>query len=213
MNPFRIEGQKAIGFELLQDRDWQLPDWIVLPGGNLGNNTAIAKGLLELKTLGLIDTLPRIAVIQAAGASPLAKAWRGDGILRPETADTIATAIKIGNPVSFPKSVRGLRATNGTVITVTDEEILLAKAMVDGVGIGAEPASCATVAGLKKLTESGLIDPDASVVGILTGHVLKDPEVVVDYHMNGRVKDMLASHANAPIRTEATLDAIKRAIA
>ena len=184
VNPFRIEGQKAIGFEILQDLDWEVPDWIVLPGGNLGNNTAIAKGMQELKTLGLIKRLPRIAVIQAAGANPLAKAWDGDGMLRPLQADTIATAIKIGNPVSFPKSMRGLRATNGTVISVSDEEILHAKARIDAAGIGAEPASCATVAGLRKLVQTGVISPEENVVGILTGHVLKDPEVVVDYHLS-----------------------------
>lgn len=212
VNPFRIEGQKTIGFELLQDRDWQVPDWIVLPGGNLGNNTAIAKGLLELKALNLIQKLPRIAVIQAEGASPLAAAWSGDGQLRPVQAKTIATAIKIGNPVSFPKSVRGLKATNGTVITVTDEEILLAKAVVDGAGIGAEPASCATVAGVKKLVESGVISPKDDVVGVLTGHVLKDPEVVVNYHMHGAVEGMTATRQNKPIQTTASLDAIKRAL-
>ena len=108
VNPFRIEGQKAIGFELLQDLDWNVPDWIVMPGGNLGNNTAMAKGLLELHRLGIIERLPRLAVIQARGANPLAKAWNGDGTLRPVVANTIATAIKIGAPVSFTKSVRGL---------------------------------------------------------------------------------------------------------
>ena len=212
VNPFRIEGQKTIGFEILQDRDWQVPDWIVLPGGNLGNNTAIAKGLLELKSLDLIDKLPRIAVIQAEGASPLAAAWQGDGKLRPVVAKTIATAIKIGNPISFPKSIRGLEATNGTVITVTDEEILLAKAYVDAAGIGAEPASCATVAGVKKLVEAGVIASTDDVVGILTGHVLKDPEIVVDYHMKGQVNGMVATRPNAPIQTRANLTDIKAAL-
>lgn len=209
VNPFRIEGQKAIGFEILQDLDWHVPDWIVLPGGNLGNNTAIAKGMQELKALGLIDRLPRIAVIQAAGANPLARAWQSDGLLRPIQAKTLATAIKIGNPVSFPKSMRGLKVTKGTVISVTDDEILHAKARVDAAGIGAEPASCATVAGIRQLVSSGIISPEENVVGILTGHVLKDPEIVVDYHMNGAVGDIAARAANPPKRAPATLEGIK----
>ena len=209
VNPFRIEGQKAIGFEMLQDLNLEVPDWIVLPGGNLGNNTAIAKGMQELKALNLIKKLPRIAVIQAEGANPLARAWRGDGRLKPMQASTVATAIKIGNPVSFPKSMRGLRATNGTVISVTDAEILHAKARVDAAGIGAEPASCATVAGVRKLIDQGVITPAETVVGILTGHVLKDPEIVVDYHMKGSVKGMPATDANPPVRAKANLEAIR----
>ena len=207
VNPFRIEGQKAIGFELLQDRGWQVPDWIVLPGGNLGNNTAIAKGLLELHELGLIDKLPRIAVIQAAGANPLFTAWTTGADIAPVQAHTLATAIKIGNPVSWRKSLRGLRATNGLVEQVTDQEILDAKAQVDAAGIGAEPASCATVAGLKKLVAAGTIAPDAEVVGVLTGHLLKDPDVVVHYHQ-GTLDGIDSTYANAPISAPATLDAV-----
>lgn len=206
INPFRIEGQKAIGFEILQDLGWHVPDWIVLPGGNLGNNTAIAKAMEEAKALGLIDRLPRIAVIQAAGANPLYKAWIGDGTLQPVKADTIATAIKIGNPVSFTKSLTRVRRSGGTVEQVTDAEILAAKAQVDAAGIGAEPASCATVAGLRKLVANGTIAPDATVVGVLTGNVLKDPGVVVDYHRSD------AEYANRPIPVEADYDAIRAAL-
>ena len=158
VNPFRIEGQKAIAFELLQDLGWEVPDWIVLPGGNLGNSSAIAKGLVELKERGLIGRLPRLAVVQAAGANPLYTAFTtGADLLPVSPARTRATAIQIGNPVSWRKCLRGLRATNGTVEQVTDGEILEAKARVDGTGIGAEPASCATVAGLRKLVARGVV--------------------------------------------------------
>ena len=147
INPFRIEGQKAIGFEVLQQLDWQVPDWFVIPGGNLGNNTALSKGMKELYDLGIIDKIPRIAVSQAAGSAPLYKMWKNhtpyEAVKNPET---IATAIKIGNPVSWEKSLRGLEWCNGVVEAVTEQEIMDAKAMVDAAGIGAEPASCCSVA-------------------------------------------------------------------
>ena len=205
VNPFRIEGQKAIGFELLQDLDWVVPDWIVLPGGNLGNNTAIGKGLLELHARGLIDRLPRLAVIQAAGANPLYTAWRSGADVTPVQADTRATAIKIGNPVSWRKSLRGLAATDGVVEQVTDQEILDAKAKVDAAGIGAEPASCATVAGIRKLVAAGVIRPDEHVCGILTGHLLKDPDIVVGYH-RGTLPGIESAHANPPISLDEAFD-------
>jgi threonine synthase len=212
INPFRIEGQKAIGFELLQDQSWEVPDWIVLPGGNLGNNSAISKGLGELKTLGLIDKLPRIAVIQAAGANPLYTAFTTDKELVPvENADTIATAIKIGNPVSWKKSLRGIAATNGLVEQVSDQEIMDAKAQVDAAGIGAEPASCATVAGAKKLVEQGVIKKDDKVCGILTGHLLKDPDAVVGYHKS-TLDNIKSNFANAPISIAAELEAVLEVI-
>ena len=211
VNPFRIEGQKAIGFEILQDLEWAVPDWIVLPGGNLGNNTAIAKGLIELHERGSIDRLPRIAVVQAEGASPLAKAWASGADVVPERADTVASAIRIGDPVSWRKSLRGLRATNGVVLAVSDQEIVDAKAKVDAAGIGAEPASCATVAGLRRLVASGTIAEDAHVVGVLTGHVLKDPELVVGYHQ-GTLDGLQAPHANPPVQAEGTLGGVLAAM-
>jgi threonine synthase len=193
--------------EILQDLDWEVPDWIVLPGGNLGNNTAIAKAMEEALELGLIDRLPRIAVIQAAGANPLYQAWHGDGTLRPVKADTVATAIKIGNPVSFTKSLTRVRRSGGVVEQVTDQEILEAKAQVDAAGIGAEPASCATVAGLRKLVEAGVIGPEETVIGVLTGHLLKDPDVVINYHQSD------ATYANHPVQVEATYAAVSSALA
>ncbi len=208
VNPFRIEGQKAIGLELLQDCGWQVPDWIALPGGNLGNNTALAKGLIEAFELGLIDKLPRLAVIQAAGANPLYTAWsQGSDELVPVKAKTIATAIQIGNPVSFRKSLRGIARLDGVVAQVTDQEILDAKAHVDASGIGAEPASCATVAGVKKLVAAGVIPADANICGVLTGHLLKDPDVVVNYHRS-ELQGFDSTYANPPVVTDATLQAV-----
>ena len=197
VNPFRIEGQKAIGYEILQDLNWEVPDWIILPGGNLGNNTAIAKGLLELHALGLIDALPRMAVVQAAGANPLYRAWSTGTDVRPISADTIASAIKIGSPVSWRKSMRGLRALDGVVTEVDDNQIMDAKAWVDAAGIGAEPASCATLAGLKRLIDEGVIARGSTVAGVLTGHLLKDPDVVVGYH-TGSLDGIEIHRANAP---------------
>ena len=207
INPFRIEGQKAIVFELLQDLDWRAPDWIVLPGGNLGNNSAISKGLTELHRLGWIDRLPRLAVIQAAGANPLYTAFRTGRPIERVAAETIASAIRIGNPVSWKKSLRGIEALEGVVEQVTDQEIMDAKAHVDAAGIGAEPASCAAVAGLKKLVANGTVDPDSIVCGILTGHLLKDPDAVVGYH-TGKLEDIVSNHANAPVSVPDDLEAI-----
>ena len=211
VNPFRIEGQKAIGFELLQDLEWRVPDWIVLPGGNLGNNWAIAKGLAELYDWGLIERLPRIAVIQAAGANPLYTAFTQRRALVPVAAETLATAIRIGNPVSWQRSLRGLARVDGVVEQVTDQEIMDAKAEAAAAGVGAEPASCATVAGLKKLVAAGVIEPRAHTCGVLTGHVLKDPGAVVDYHL-GQLAGITATRAHPPIRVEGTLEAVRRAL-
>jgi len=212
INPFRIEGQKAIAFELLQDLGWEVPDWIVLPGGNLGNNSAVSKGLGELRDLGLISRLPRIAVIQAAGANPLYTAFQTKKALIPVNgAKTIATAIKIGNPVSWGKSLRGIEATDGIVEEVTDQEIMDAKAVVDGAGIGAEPASCATVAGAKKLVAAGVIKPDEQVCGILTGHLLKDPDAAIGYH-RGELDGIRSNLANPPVSVTADLASVLKVL-
>lgn len=212
VNPYRIEGQKAIAFELLQDLGWAVPDWIVLPGGNLGNSSAVYKGLAELLELGLIARLPRIAVIQADGANPLYAAFVAGAPLVPvPEARTIATAIKIGNPVSWKKCLRGIAATEGTVEQVSDQEILDAKAKLDASGIGAEPASCATVAGARKLVARGVIRKGEMVCGILTGHLLKDSEVVVGYH-RGTLPGIRPAFANGPVSVAATLEAVLEAM-
>ncbi len=214
INPFRIEGQKAICFEILQQLNWQVPDWFVIPGGNLGNNSALSKALEELYTLGIINKKPRIAVIQAAGAAPLVKMWKEHTPFEPvKNPETIATAIKIGNPVSYEKSLRGLKWSNGVVESVTEQEIMDAKAMVDAAGIGAEPASCCSVAGAKKLVEAGVIDPEATVVGILTGNILKDPDAVIGYHQDTLGKlGIKGTYANKPTVIEPDLEAVKAAV-
>ena len=215
INPFRIEGQKAIGFEVLQQLDWRVPDWFVIPGGNLGNNSALSKGLEELYTLGIIDKIPRIAVIQAEGSAPLAKMWKEHCPFSPvKNPETIATAIKIGNPVSYEKSLRGLEWSNGVVESVSEQEIMDAKAMVDAAGIGAEPASCCSVAGARKLVETGVIDPEATVVGILTGNILKDPDAVIGYHQDtlfGKY-GIRGTYANKPQVIDPTLEAVRNAL-
>lgn len=212
LNPFRVEGQKAIVFELLQDLAWRAPDWIVLPGGNLGNAAAAGKALHELRELGLIARLPRLAVVQAAGAAPLAAAFAAGRDLEPwpEVA-TVASAIRIGRPVSWRKALRAVRASGGTVVAVPDQEILDAKARVDAAGIGAEPASCATVAGIRRLVAEGVIQPDEEVVGILTGHLLKDPETTLAYHRGG-LAGIDPRYANEARRAAADLGALRAAI-
>lgn len=184
VNPFRLEGQKATAFEMLQQRDWRLPDRIVVPGGNLGNSSAIAKGLLELREIGVIDRLPKITIIQAEGANPLYQMWQAQAAqLAPvKGAATLATAIKIGAPVSWPKAVRALRTSGGEVEQVSEQEIADAKAIIGRDGIGCEPASAVTLAGIRKMVAAGSINPDEDIIAILTGHVLKDPDYVVSYH-------------------------------
>jgi threonine synthase len=210
LNPFRLEGQKSIVFEILQGFQWQAPDWIVLPAGNLGNTAAFGKAMYEAQQLGLIDKLPRIASVQAAGASPFYQSYQGHfAEHKTMKAKTIATAIQIGNPVSYERAIRTLNWTDGLVTVVSDGEIMDAKAMVDRVGIGCEPASAASVAGVRKLIAEGVIQPHETVVGILTGHVLKDPDATVDYHTGGWPT---AHFANAPIQVEPTLAAVRAVI-
>jgi len=183
INPFRLEGQKSIMIELMHQRNWQVPDWIVVPGGNLGNSAAFGKALMEMLEVGLIDRLPRVAVIQAAGAAPFANAFAKEfEDFESVTAETVATAIRIGNPASYAKARRTILDTNGWSISVTDQQIMDAKAQIDAAGIGCEPASAATVAGVRVLHEQGIIKDTNEVACVLTGHVLKDPQAVIDYH-------------------------------
>jgi len=210
VNPFRLEGQKSIMFEAIQQLGWRVPDWIVCPGGNLGNSSAFGKGLHELHALGLIDRLPRLAIIQAEGANPLYRAYRANfAEYEPVHAETIATAIKIGNPVNYPKAVRALRWTDGVVEQVTDQEIMDAKALIDAHGIGCEPASACSLAGARKLAAAGVIRPGETVVGILTGHILKDPDATIRYHSN-TLDAIDAQHANALHQAEPSIEALTR---
>ncbi len=212
VNPFRLEGQKTIMFELLEQLQWQAPDWIALPGGNLGNTSAFGKALAELHQVGLIDRIPRLAVIQAAGAAPFAHYFQS-GFEEYEAvhAETVATAIKIGDPASTPRARRSIEVTHGWVTTVTDDEILEAKAVIDGVGIGCEPASAASLAGLKKLRAEGVILPEHTAVGLLTGNILKDTDAVTSYHFDD-VNGAPRVAANRPLRVAAELSALEQAL-
>ncbi|HUW33505.1 MAG TPA: threonine synthase [Planctomycetota bacterium] len=202
VNPFRLEGQKAIMYRVLEGLGWEPPDWIVVPGGNLGNSSAFGKAFIELKQLGLITKVPRVAIINSTGARTLSELvnarglkWNGghvdDGIINDYyayldehkiRAVTLASAIEINRPVNLKKALRTLAFTDGVVREATDEEILDAKAKVGQAGIGCEPASAASVAGARRLREQGLIQNGETVVCILTGHQLKDPDVTVNYH-------------------------------
>ncbi len=191
INPFRIEGQKTIIIEMLDQRDWSVPDWIVVPGGNLGNVSAFGKALMELRSLGFISKTPRLAVIQAAGSAPFVDFMKApDARCFPaiEHPETLATAIKIGDPVSWPKAWQAIEWSNGLVESVTEQEIADAKAQVGRCGIGCEPASAATLAGIRKLVAAGQMKPDDDVVAVLTGNVLKDPDYIFNYH-TGQLKD------------------------
>ncbi len=210
LNPFRLEGQKSIPLEILQGFQWQPPDWIVLPAGNLGNTAAFGKALYEAQQLGLVDRLPRLAAVQAEGASPFYQSYQLNFEQRVTMkAETVATAIRIGSPVSYERAIRTLEWANGLVTVVSDDEIMDAKAMVDRTGIGCEPASAAAVAGARKLIIQGVIKPEETVVGILTGNLLKDPGATVDYHTGAWPN---AQFANPPIQVEAELAAVRKLI-
>ena len=199
VNPFRIEGQKTIMVEMMDQRDWRVPDWVVVPGGNLGNISAFGKGLRELKALGVIDRLPRFAVVQAAGSAPFHEYFhsqRTDGFVPVTNPETLATAIRIGDPISWPKALREVTESGGTVEKVTEQEIADAKAVIGACGIGCEPASAATLAGLKKLVAAGVVERGADVVAVLTGNVLKDPDYIFKYHTSA-----LETPSGEPIRS------------
>jgi threonine synthase len=241
VNPFRLEGQKTIMFRVLEALKWEVPDWIVVPGGNLGNSSAFGKAFHELHELGLIDRMPRLAVINAAGANTLYQLYEHRGLRwnggAPDAAimdnyyvemdnanhraSTIASAIEINRPVNLTKCLRALEWMNGVVREVTDEQMLDAKAQVGAHGLGCEPASAASVAGAKILREEGIIAPDERVVGILTGHQLKDPTATVAYHTHDQAEFnrvlgsrgvSRAAFANRAVQVENNLDEIVRAI-
>jgi len=210
INPFRIEGQKSIVLELLDQLDWSAPDWIALPAGNLGNTSAFGKALREAHALGLIDRMPRLAAIQAAGASPFAQSFREHFARRIHVdPDTMATAIRIGAPASWDRAIRAIRETNGVVTSVTDAEILEAKAVIDASGVGCEPASAASVAGVAQLRRDGVIRPSDRVVAVLTGHLLKDPGALVKYHQETEPQP---PRANRPVEINANVDEVRRVL-
>jgi len=213
INPFRIEGQKTIVFELLQQLKWDAPDWIVLPAGNLGNTSAFGKAISEIFELGLIKKKPRIASVQATGANPFFKYFKSgwQKFEAVEDPETIATAIKIGNPKSFLRARKTIETTNGVVLEATENEILDAKATIDDAGIGCEPASACSLAGIRQLVKSGEIQPGQKVVGVLTGHLLKDPDATINYHTR-KINGIDSKKANLPISVKANLNAFFEAI-
>src|SRR5262249_55261793 len=210
VNPYRIEGQKTIVFEALEQLSFDPPDWIALPAGNLGNTSAFGKALKEALELGLIPRLPRLACIQAAGANPFARAFR-EGFARAHRvkAETVATAIRIGDPASLERGIASVRLTNGVVTDVTDEEILEAKAVIDASGVGCEPASAASVAGVRKLAAEGVVKASDRVVAVLTGHILKAPGLLLRYHQE---EEPAPSRANRPIEIEPDLAAVEKVL-
>ena len=241
VNPFRLEGQKTIMYRVLEALRWEVPDWIVVPGGNLGNSSAFGKAFAELREIGLIDRVPRLAVINASGANTLHELFVVRGLCwndgcpdatKPTTyysdldrrqlrASTIASAIEINRPVNLMKCLRALHVCDGVVREVSDQEILDAKAQVGAGGLGCEPASAASVAGAKALRAEGVIGADERVVCILTGHQLKDPTATVAYHTTDQQKfnEVLgsrgvkrASYANRAVAVSNNLDEIIQAI-
>ncbi len=227
LNPFRLEGQKTIMYRIIEALGWEVPDWIIVPGGNLGNSSAFGKAFYELKQLGLIDRIPRMAIVNSTGAATLADlvnnrklSWNNgrveqkiiddyyaDLAARNFSPHTCASAIEIAHPVNLKKSLRAIDICNGVVLAVTDEEICDAKAIVGKFGLGCEPASAATIAGLKHLVTDGIVDSNQRVACVLTGHLLKDPDLTVNYH-----KDRLGRFSNRPVEVPNDLDEIIKLI-
>ncbi|HKO12811.1 MAG TPA: threonine synthase [Acidobacteriaceae bacterium] len=220
VNPYRIEGQKTPAFEIAEALEWEVPDHLIVPGGNLANSSALGKGFLEMRDLGLTQRVPQISVVQAEGANPLVRAmeeFSGEK-LEPVRASTRASAIRIGNPASWRKAVHILRETGGSVEQVSEAEIAVAKAEIGAEGIGCEPASAVTLAGLKKLAQNGKVGREQSVVLLLTGHTLKDSDYTIRYHRGELLTDAEASGCKAEIdvtrrntiELEASVDAVLR---
>jgi threonine synthase len=239
VNPFRLEGQKTIMYRVLEGLGWEPPDWIFVPGGNLGNSSAFGKAYIELKQLGLVKRVPRICVVNATGANTLWDLYNNRGLrwnngewdkpaadrkyaemdAKGQKAKTIASAIEIARPVNLSKELRTLDGMNGAVCEVTDEQILEEKALIGKYGYGCEPASAASLAGLRQMMDKGVVDRDARVVCILTGHPLKDPDATVRYHTGleppttpPTQHEPWGKHANRPIKVPDDLDAICRVI-
>ncbi len=204
VNPYRIEGQKTVAFVLLEQRGWRVPDWVIVPGGNLGNTTALGKGFREALALGWIDRLPRLVTVQASGAAPFARAYNTQSELVPVHAQTSATAIKIGAPASWKKARAEIAAHRGVVTNVDDGAIADARAIVGRDGVGCEPASAATLAGLRELVAAGTIGAGDDIVLVLTGHVLKDGAYAARYHESS------APFANHILRGTDPADVIER---
>jgi threonine synthase len=206
VNPYRLEGQKTPAFEIAEAFDWNVPDHLIVPGGNLGNSSALGKGFRELHELGLVARMPRISVIQAAGANPLVQSMTENhgAEMQPVEAHTRATAIRIGNPASWRKAVRVIQDTDGWCLDVTEAEIAIAKAELGREGLGCEPASAVTLAGLKKLRAQGEIASNETVVLLLTGHTLKDADYTIDFHRGTLLTE------EEKVGKQAEIDALRR---
>jgi threonine synthase len=222
VNPYRLEGQKTPALEIAEQFDWQIPDHLIVPGGNLANSSALGKGFLEMMHIGLSNKVPKITVVQAEGANPLyLSLLNHDGCeIQPMQATTRATAIRIGNPASWRKAARIIRQTGGYCEQVSEAEIALAKAEIGQEGIGCEPASAVTLAGLKKLIRQGRIQPSESVVLLLTGHTLKDSEFTIDFHQgklltaeeSAGLEQEVAQKRRPVLSLEASSDAVLRVL-
>ena len=206
VNPYRLEGQKTPAFEIAEAFDWSVPDHLIVPGGNLGNSSALGKGFRELHELGLVARMPRISVIQAEGANPLARSLETSqgATLEPMEAHTRATAIRIGNPASWRKAARVIQESGGWCLDVSEAEIAIAKAELGAEGLGCEPASAVTLAGLRKLRAKGMIHSGETVVLVLTGHTLKDADYTIDFHRGTLLTD------EEKAGREAEIDALRR---
>ena len=206
VNPYRLEGQKTPAFEIAEAFDWNVPDHLIVPGGNLGNSSALGKGFRELRELGLTARMPRISVVQAAGANPLVRSFEESHgtALEPVEAHTRATAIRIGNPASWRKAVRVIQDTDGWCLDVSEAEIAIAKTELGAEGLGCEPASAVTLAGLKKLCARGAIASSETVVLVLTGHTLKDADYTIDFHRGELLKE------NETVGLEAEIASLRR---
>lgn len=204
VNPYRLEGQKTPAFEIAEAFDWNVPDHLIVPGGNLGNSSALGKGFRELQELGLTARMPKISVVQAEGANPLARSFARDGgsTLEPVEAHTRATAIRIGNPASWRKAARVIQETGGQCLDVSEAEIAIAKAEIGAEGLGCEPASAVTLAGLKRLRAQGFVDPGETAVLLLTGHTLKDADYTIDFHRGTLLTGEEMGGADSPISKE-----------
>ncbi len=214
VNPVRIEGQKSIAYETVQQLGWEPPDWIVVPVGNAGNISAIGKGLLDLRTLGIIDRVPRLLGAQAEAAAPLARAHH-EGYrerVRVKARDTVATAIRIGDPVSYDKAVRVVRASNGAFVSTSEQDIMDAKALVDATGVYICPNSATAVAAFLQAREQGMIVPDERVVIVATAHGCKFSQATIDYH-RGRLPGVSPRFANRIAEITADVGVIERLLA
>jgi threonine synthase len=213
MNSLRMEGQKTVGIEIVQQLNWEVPDWIVIPAGNLGNVSALGKGLLMMKELGLIDRLPRIAAAQAAQAAPLYKSYKRnfDGLQPVNAGKTLASAIQIGDPVSYERAVKALKAFDGVVEQADENELANASVLADQTGLYACPHTGVALAAISKLRQKSIIQEDDQVVVISTAHGLKFSRFKVEYHQRV-LEDVSEQYANPPLELPANYEAVKAAI-